>query len=103
MIRFLKNLRELSKLEIDLSSYDINAICYDIEVSKYQNSTFIELVSVLYEQLKSLVTSQEHLDRIKSVDEREFIFKNKTNKVENLRLLLNEIYQISKDLHKQLV
>ena len=37
MIRFLKNIKADSNTDIKLSSFDINAICYDIEVSKYSS------------------------------------------------------------------
>ena len=44
MIRFLKNSKANSDHDIDLSSFDINAICYDIKVSEYLNLSFYELV-----------------------------------------------------------
>lgn len=47
MIRFMKNSKVNSVQNIDLSSFDINAVCYDIEVSEYQNFSFYELVPVI--------------------------------------------------------
>ena len=35
MIRFLKNIKAHSDYDIELSSFDINAICYDIKTIKY--------------------------------------------------------------------
>ncbi|KAA6316836.1 hypothetical protein EZS27_032916, partial [termite gut metagenome] len=54
MIRFLKNCKANSDQNIDLSSFDINAICYDIDVSEYKTLSFYELVPILYNQMKSI-------------------------------------------------
>ena len=94
MIRFLKNIKANSELEIDLSSFDINAICYDINVSEYQNLSFYELVPVLYNQMKSICTNQTHADDLVSVDGKEYIFRNKSAKLTNLKLLLAEVEAI---------
>lgn len=91
MIRFLKNSKANSDLEIDLSSFDINAICYNIQVSEYQNSSFYELVPVIYNQMESICNSQTKADNIVSVDGREWIFRNKSGKIENLKKLLAEV------------
>lgn len=98
MIRFLKTIKADSKVDIALSSFDINAICYDIEVSKYRNSSFYQLVAVLYNQIKSICTSDIHADRITSVDDREYIFKYNSQKKEQLKLLLSELEGIYIDL-----
>lgn len=99
MIRFIKNIKALSNNEIKLSSFDINAICYDIEVSKYQNLSFYELVPILYLQIKSICENKSHSDNIISVDGREYIFRYNSDKLENLKLILNEIQSIFVDLH----
>ncbi|MBS1611302.1 MAG: hypothetical protein JST49_00615 [Bacteroidetes bacterium] len=91
MIRFLKNLRNFSQSDIKLSSFDINSICYDINVSDYHNVSFHELVPVLYKQLKSICTNTYHSDRIVSVDGREYIFRDNQEKLKNVKLLLNEV------------
>jgi len=98
MIRFLKNIKANSNHDIDISSFDINAICYDIEVSKYQNLSFYELVPVIYNQMHSIVTNQSKADSIVSVDEREYIFRGKSLKLDNLRKLLAEVEGIFNDL-----
>src|SRR5262249_8116265 len=90
MIRFIKNIKAASELDIDLSSFDINAICYDIEPSKYNGLSFIELVPVLYSQLQSICTNQNHSDAIVSVDGREYIFRGNTEKLNNVRRVLTE-------------
>jgi hypothetical protein len=99
MIRFIKNIKALSYNEIKLSSFDINAICYDIEVLKYQNLSFYELVPILYLQIKSICENKSHSDNIISVDGREYIFRYNSDKLENLKLILNEIQSIFVDLH----
>ena len=40
MIRFLKNIKEDSNHDIDLNSFEINAICYDINIDKYEDKSF---------------------------------------------------------------
>lgn len=98
MIRFLKNSKANSDQNIDLSSFDINAICYDIKVSEYQNSSFYELVPVIYNQMKSICNDQTKADSIVSVDGREWIFRYKSGKIENLKKLLAEVEGIFIDL-----
>ncbi|MEO6520528.1 MAG: hypothetical protein ABIN91_02550 [Mucilaginibacter sp.] len=98
MIRFLKNLKGKSKLAIELNSFDINAICYDIDQAKYQNLAFYQLVPVLYLQLKNLANNQSASDNLVSVDGREYIFRGQPQKLQSLRNLLIEIESIVLDL-----
>lgn len=98
MIRFLKNLKRKSTHDISLTSFDFNAICYDIPVSSYAGLTFLQLVPVLYEQVKSLCNDTQHSDRLISVDGREYIFKNNPNKLQNLKLIFAEISGVYNDL-----
>ncbi|SDF43888.1 Nucleotidyltransferase domain-containing protein [Mucilaginibacter pineti] len=98
MIRFLKNLKGKSTLAIELSSFDFNAICYDIDQAKYQNLIFHQLVPVLYTQLKTLATNQTAADNLVSVDGREYIFRNQPHKMESLKNLVIEIESIVADL-----
>ncbi|UYZ59750.1 nucleotidyltransferase family protein [Hymenobacter latericus] len=100
MIRFLKNIKAKSSVDIKLSSFDFNAICYDITVDKYKNAKFYELVPVIYQQVKSLCDDQRHADALKSVDGREYIFRNNPAKLESLRSILNEVSGIYNDLIK---
>lgn len=98
MIRFLKNSKANSEQDIELSSFDINAICYDIDIDEYQDLSFYELVPVIYNQMRSISTSKTKADSIVSVDDREYIFRNKGEKLENLIKLLAEIESIFQDL-----
>ncbi len=98
MIRFLKNNKANSDLDIDLSSFDINAICYDISITEYQTLSFYELVPVIYNQLKKLATDQNLADNLVSVDGREYIFRGNSQKKENLKKLLTEVESIYIDL-----
>lgn len=101
MIRFLKNVKAISDHEIDLSSFDINAICYDIDPTKYQNLTIFELVPLLHFQLKSICTNHEHSSRLISVDGREYIFRENPSKLDNVNKILGELEGVYKDLLKQ--
>lgn len=100
MIRFLKNSKALSDHEIDLSSFDINAICYDIKVGEYKNLSFYELVPVMYNQMKSICTNQTHCNEVASVDDKEYIFRGNLTKQQNLRLLLAEVEAIFLDFKR---
>jgi hypothetical protein len=99
MIRFIKNVKEDSGYEIDLNSFEINAICYDIEINEYEDKRFDELVGVIYRQIKSITTDSSHSDRIISVDSTETIFRGKPEKLEQLRFVLTEIENIYSDLY----
>lgn len=103
MIRFLKNIKADSNLEIKLSSFDINAICYDIDINKYSSKSFYELVPVIYLQLKSLSNNAQHSNDLISVDGNEFIFRNDSSKLNSLRNLMTEIDSILLDLKKAVV
>ncbi|MGL4908857.1 MAG: hypothetical protein ACRC3G_05955 [Bacteroidales bacterium] len=98
MIRFLKNIKANSTQNIELSSFDINAICYDIEVAKYAHISYVELVSVLYLQIFDICTDKKHSDSVVSVDGNEYIFRYNSNKLENLKKLLSEVQSILLDL-----
>jgi len=98
MIRFLKNGKANSDQNIDLSSFDINAICYNVNTTLYENLSFYELVPVIYNQMKKIATDTGMADDLVSVDGREYIFRNNPTKKENLKLLLAEIESIFIDL-----
>jgi hypothetical protein len=98
MIRFLKNIKEDSDYKIKLNSFEINAVCYDIEPNIYINLSFYELVFIIYKQLKSIVNDESHANRIVSVDGTETIFRDNPEKIDDLRLLLTEVESIYSDL-----
>jgi len=103
MIRFLKNIKADSDLEIKLTSFDFNAICYDIETYKYSSKIFYELVPIIYLQLKSLSENIDHSNNLKSVDDNEYIFRYDNSKLNSLRNLMSEINSILFDLKKAVV
>ncbi|GHT35066.1 hypothetical protein FACS189434_12290 [Bacteroidia bacterium] len=102
MIRFLKHLKADSKQDIDLSSFDINAICYDIDTSKYINQSYHELVYTIYLQLDSICKNKSHSDSIVSVDGKEYIFINNDSKLNNLKKLMTELTSVFIDLYTAL-
>jgi len=101
MIRFLKNLKADSSQNIELSSFDINAICYDIDTAKYINQSYYELVYTIYLQLDSICKNKNHSDRIVSADGKEYIFRNNENKLSNLKKLMTELTTVFVDLYKR--
>ncbi|WP_462251203.1 nucleotidyltransferase domain-containing protein [Ekhidna sp.] len=98
MIRFLKNVKADSEIEIDLSSFDINAICYNINPNDYRNLSFFELVFVLSRELHKISSDSSYSDEVVSVDGREYIFRYNQPKLNNLRKLLNEVDALNLDL-----
>ncbi|WP_231097987.1 hypothetical protein [Aggregatibacter actinomycetemcomitans] len=97
----MKNIKIDSELDIQLSSFDINAICYQIDKSLYISKNKYELVEVIFNQLNSLAHNINYLENLKSVDEREYIFRGKESKINSLILLLKEVYSILEDLKKE--
>jgi len=102
MIRFLKNTKAISEQEIDLSSFDINAICFDINITEYQYLSFYELVPVIYNHMKKIDNDNLKADSLVSVDGREYIFRGNSSKKENLKKLLIEVESIFLDLKSTL-
>lgn len=104
MIRFLKNLKfevglALNK-KIELSSYDINAICFNIKQEEYMFLNYLALVVVLYKEFDKILSNEEYRNSIKSIDGQEFIFLGKgLNKLNQLRLLKDELDDILSDLN----
>ena len=99
MIRFLKNVRSDANVNIDLSSFEINAICYDIPIQEYNNKEYTELVGVLWSKMYHL-WKDGTADNLRSVVGDEYVFKGKPEKVKALQLLEDEVYKISCDLKK---
>lgn len=100
MIRFLKNMKFKSEHDIILSSFDFNAICYDINPATYKSLEFYKLVPIIYRQLKSLVDNSTHSNGLMSVDGREHIFRDRPDKLQNLRYVLAETEAVYNDLTK---
>ena len=97
MIRFLKNVRSDSNKVIDLTSFEINAICYDIPIQEYQDKEYKELVSLLWSRMYHLWRDGT-AEQLTSVTGNELVFKGKPDKVEALKLLEDEVYHIDCDL-----
>ncbi len=98
MIRLLKTVKADSEIEILLSSYDINAVCYSIEVKEYISLPFYGLIYVLFRHITKICSDTNFANSIKSVDEREYIFKDNSTKLANLRLVLIELRGLVLDL-----
>lgn len=102
MIRFLKNVKADSSKEIKLSSFDFNAICYDIDIKKYEYLNKYLLVPVIFNQLDILASNENIANNLKSVDEHEYIFRNNPEKFQSLKNLKEEVLAILSDLNTQL-
>ena len=98
MIRFLKNIKTDAPVNIDLTSFDINAICYDINPESYRNSYYLDLVRILWNKLYNLSQNEAEANNLKSVDGTEYIFRYNPSKLENLKRLENEVWKIYNDI-----
>ncbi len=99
MIRFLKNLKADSDYNLkELSSFDISSICYNISTSDYETKIYYELVVVLYSEFLKIMEDQNYRNSIRSIDNSEYVFRGKDEKVEKLGLLFRELYTVNQDL-----
>lgn len=99
MIRFIKTLKYDSGKEIDLSSFEINAICYNIDTFKYADKAFYDLVPVLAQEFATIATNASYRDSIMSVDGSESVFKGEEKKSNSIALMYLEIDELLKDLN----
>ena len=97
MIRFLKNVRSDADTEIKLTSFDINAICYDIPVEHYIQKNYKDIVYLLWKKLYHMWHDGK-ADELRSVVGLEYVFKNKPDKISALKLLEDEVWNIYNDL-----
>lgn len=103
MIRFIKTIKADSDVDINISSFDINAICYNIPEYKYQDKIYYELVKVIYDEFCKIITDENYRNTIKSVDGSESIFYGKEDKMSRLQQIVIEIDQLRKDLDKNIL
>ena len=99
MIRFLKNVRTDSDYDIPLNSFEINAICYSIPIQDYYNLNFKDLVYIVWHNMYHLWKDNKE-NQLRSVVGDEYVFLGKPNKVQALKVLEDEVYQIYNDLKK---
>ena len=99
MIRFLKNVRSDANVNIDLSSFEINAICYDIPIQEYNHKEYTDLVGIIWSKMNHL-WKDGAADNLRSVVGDEYVFRGKPEKVRALQLLVDEVYHIICDLKK---
>jgi len=108
MIRFLKTLKSDSGYSesIKLTSFDFNAICYDIDTSSYQYDTYLDLVLTVYNQLSRLESNALHRNSLNSIVGDESIFKNEdgsenSEKVQSLQTMMTEVGLVLKDITEE--
>lgn len=99
MIRFLKNVKEDSEKDIQLTSFEINAICYSIPVEQYCSLDYKQLVFLLWSHMYNLLQDENKLNNLISVVGTEYPFRDKPLKKEALRLLKDEVWIINVDLN----
>ena len=105
MIRFLKNFMHDSDYEYsEIKSFGVNIICYNIDVYRYASLHYVELLFIIKEQLKKIISDVNYRTSLKSIDGSEKLFYDKYgnfyqakfNEVKRLdaelQTLINEIY-----------
>lgn len=100
MIRFLKNLKEDSNSPIKLSSFEINAICYGIDVNSYYKCNYVQLVNVLTCYIwKKFVENGSYPQDIMSVTGVDYPFRDNPSAIVEVRKLYNDLFPIWQILH----
>jgi len=103
MIRFLKNLkaqlnRGSEEKKVSLSSFHINAICYDLKPEVYANLNIYHLVALLFRQLDNLCSNIAYKLSLKSVDGSEQVFQSGGDSQNDLLLLREAVKGVLIDL-----
>lgn len=103
MIRFLKNISYDIRQDIErkllVSSFDINAICFNIHPDSYSYLHYLELVDILSEELNKLVDSAVYRNSLRSIDKQEFIFYGKeAGKIDDLILMRDAVDLIRRSI-----
>jgi hypothetical protein len=98
MIRFLKNVKEDANQEIDLTSFEINAICYDIPKKSYENAYYLDLVRILWNRLRTISKNLNTAQQILSVDGTEKVFVKNPQRFAQVAKLEDAVWQIYKEL-----
>lgn len=98
MIRFLKNVVYDSDPKIDLTSFEINALCFSIPVYVYKDLHYLQLVDVLCMQMAKYLVSVEAAQSLIAVDGTEYVFKKNPNRIEEMRKLLVILDALNKEI-----
>src|SRR3712207_9330595 len=80
--------------------HDALPICYDIPVNDYCNLHYLELVKILWLKLYHLCTNEKEANELKSVDGTEYIFRNNHQKLDELKKLHSEVWNIYQEIEK---
>jgi hypothetical protein len=99
MIRFLKNVKEDANQEIDLTSFEINAICYDIPIKDYENAYYLDLVRIVWNKLIAISNNMSVARQILSVDGTEKVFDKNPQRFSEVAKLKDAVWQIYKELN----
>ncbi len=98
MIRFLKNVKEDLGTNINLTSFEINAICYDIPQHKYENVTYLDLVYILWDKLYHIANNRSMAMQLKSVDGTEYVFVKNPDRYDSVSKLEDLVWGIYQQL-----
>ena len=100
MIRFLKNVVADSDRTINLHSYEINAICYACPAQDYKDMYYLDLAYYIWRWMFDLHRDPVRLNALKSVDGSEYVFLSKPERVEALRDLEDEVWELYNTLNQ---
>lgn len=94
MIRFLKNVRTDADEKIELTSFEINAICYSIPTTEYSTMSYLDMVYLLWNYMYNLLKDEQQLLQLKSVDGTEYVFQKNHDRITELKKLKDEVWNI---------
>lgn len=105
LVRLLKTLKVDADYNIDLTSFEITSLLYDISDFRLNKQKREELL-LLREaslQLDKLITNTEYRDSLKSPNDKEFVFKNKSGKVVEFKKLKLELDELIQDISEEMI
>jgi hypothetical protein len=104
LIRLLKTLREDADYKIDLNSFEITSLLFDI--SDYQllftEENQLQLLPVASEQLDKLITNDAYRLSLLSPNGKELVFPATNDKVVELKKMKREVDDLMTDIKKDL-
>lgn len=102
-VRLLKTIKADCEEDINLSSYDITALMYNMDLSYYDLSyNEIALLRNIKIYLENVLKDKEKIKKLEVPDRSRKVFDN-DKKIEGLKKIISEINEIYKDLEKEII
>ncbi len=104
LIRLLKTLKADADYEIKLSSFEITSLLYDISeysLNKSKNQQLL-LLREASAQLGKLIDNSDYRERLISPDGKEYVFRNDSSKLVELKKMKLEVDELIQDIIEEL-